>query len=543
MFLRIPLLALPLLLAPGGPGLRGPEYPFWGDLESGPHGVGFHTDWMLDHSRTYDTTFADGSRHAESKAPRPLLVNVWYPAVVDDADERMVHGDYFEIGSKDPRLDRLARELARYAEDGFVEWTLGKKPPALDDWDRGELERLLTTPTACVPDAEPAEGRFPLLVFHSGYGSSFEDNSVFCEYLASHGYVVVGSAFLDETGGSFNIDGREGSARDLAFLIDAFHDDPRVDWKHVAIAGHSGGAHVCLRFQARPRAPIEAVISLDTTQDYVSALDPHWLHTEAMRENIDAETTPLLVVAGPHAFFQACDALIHSERTYLTFRELDHNDYTSQGILCAEVAARRAQATRPREAEAAARDAATRRRGFEQCTDYIRLFLDARLKQSTTARELLASLYRRPPAGGELAHAEFVPVGTTTAAPYPDRSSTPPSPRQVRPFLREHGPEALLEIYERFRVSHPAAPLFHQQFAYALLYELVATGKEDQAALLAPAFHAWYPGLVGTYLWWTGRSSGDRYRDYRRYALKTARLLEPDNQEVARRLAQELAAP
>ena len=72
------------------------------------------------------------------------------------------------------------------------------------------------------------------MIYHGGYGSSFEDNSVLCEYLASHGYVVFGSAFQDEKGGSFNIDGKDGreitGVRSVRSVNETHHIRDLIEW-------------------------------------------------------------------------------------------------------------------------------------------------------------------------------------------------------------------------------------------------------------------------------------------------------------------------
>ena len=53
--------------------------PLWGELCPGPHAVGFKSTWGRDYSRRYNTTFDDKTTYASDKAPRPVLVNIWYP--------------------------------------------------------------------------------------------------------------------------------------------------------------------------------------------------------------------------------------------------------------------------------------------------------------------------------------------------------------------------------------------------------------------------------------------------------------------------------
>src|SRR5262245_36759314 len=82
-------------------GFAGAQAPLWGKLPPGPYAVGFAAGWQLDYSRRYNTTFDDKTSYAAGKAPRPVLVNHWYPAKPTDA-RRMQHRDYFNIATTDP---------------------------------------------------------------------------------------------------------------------------------------------------------------------------------------------------------------------------------------------------------------------------------------------------------------------------------------------------------------------------------------------------------------------------------------------------------
>src|SRR5262249_12931917 len=160
-----------------------------------------------------------------------------------------------------------------------------------------------------------------------------EDNAVLCEFLASHGFVVLGSAFQDQDGKGLNTDNREGSAGDLAFLIAHARTLPAVDWNHVGLVGHSAGAQASLVYRSQANTAVDAVVSLDTTQDYRGVSDPFWSFTPKVVKSADNLNCPLLMAAGPNAFFELADSLRHAERYYLTITGVDHNDYIAQGII------------------------------------------------------------------------------------------------------------------------------------------------------------------------------------------------------------------
>jgi hypothetical protein len=131
----------------------------------------------------------------------------------------MPHRDYLEIQSADPLLAKFSTKLAEYNRATIAKEVMGKPAKELTDREKLLLDQFLDTPTACVRNAPPVDGKFPLVIYHSGHGSSFEDNSVLCEFLASHGFIVLGSAFQKSDRTSLGVDGGHTSVRDMEFLI------------------------------------------------------------------------------------------------------------------------------------------------------------------------------------------------------------------------------------------------------------------------------------------------------------------------------------
>ncbi len=215
--------------------------PFWGKLAPGPHVVGFRSVWELDYSRAYKMVFDDKTVYGSVKSPRPILINIWYPAVRTDSPKPMPHRDYLAIQTTDPRLAKFAAKLVEYERARVCRELMRKKVAELTDQERRLVDQFWDTPTASFRDARPTEGKFPLVIYHGGAGSSVEENAVLCEFLASHGYVVISSAFQEPSGDSFNVDGRQGSARDLEFLIAFARRFGYVDWNRIGLVGHTPG--------------------------------------------------------------------------------------------------------------------------------------------------------------------------------------------------------------------------------------------------------------------------------------------------------------
>jgi predicted dienelactone hydrolase len=133
-----------------------------------------------------------------------------------------------------------------------------------------------------VRDADPAEGRFPLVLFSHGFGSDRRQSSTSCTHWASHGYVVaspdhVGNTMMDmiqmALGGML---GGHGLAermadvarlrpRDLIHLVEPLCADDKlgghIEASRIGAAGHSFGGWTALVAAARdPR--VAAVLGM-----------------------------------------------------------------------------------------------------------------------------------------------------------------------------------------------------------------------------------------------------------------------------------------
>ncbi|MEM7203675.1 MAG: hypothetical protein AAF628_25650 [Planctomycetota bacterium] len=479
-----------------------PAQDSWGPLPAGPDTVGFRTEIRLDRGRRYRTELDDGATYGGSgKAARPILVNLWYPAVPSDTPP-MPYRAYFDIGSDDPDVDRFAQAISAYAADVSATEMLGKAVADLDDVEGALWRRFLDLSTRAHPDAAPRPGPFPCVVYHSGAGSSFEDNSAFCEYLASHGYVVVGSAYPAANGRRFGVDAGDGSVRDMEFLARYVGELPYVDWRHIAFAGHSAGAQASMRAMLRPDCPADALVLFDSTADYYSLRIPNFRYlTEPALQQPGAYVRPMLVIAGPEATFEMCDQLTAADRTYLTVPELGHNEFILQGVLRLRVQGWLQEARSDSEgAEARARDVAREPdvvRLFVETCEAARLFLDAELCGARGPCDARWAAWAKNALGGAAPRVALAPAGQAGPAPYDPSAGGPPSPRQLRQVMAQRGVEGLIASLESHRDREPQSPVYDSTMLWgSVLYDLAATERLDDAK----ALHAWLAeiGVDGT---------------------------------------------
>ena len=505
-------------------------------LAPGPFAVGFRSSWAFDEGRTYRTVFDEGKTYGAEKSPRPVLVLLWYPAR-DPGGEPMPHGRYFSIASDDARLTRFADALSAYARGVFAEQVVGKPEADLDADGRAELAAALAAPTLCRLDAAPAGGPFPLVVYHCGAGSSFEDNAALCAYLASHGYVVLGSAFPRADGSALNIDAQRGSAEDVQFLVRWAHALAFADCRHVGLVGHSAGAQAMLMFASQPGCVGDALVLLDTTQDYYALGMP--LHESVVREateGIAVLTRPMLVAAGPEAMFALCDTLVNAERTYLTVPELGHDEYISQGHQRLDRIARQA-AAKPAAADKAelARTPLVRT-NYRALCETVREFLDAELRGSPEFASCVERA-RAQPWDPTVPCLVRVPRGVSDPEPYDVESDAPPTPRQFRRLLARDGVEDACLVLERFRDAKPQSPLFSStMFAGSMLYRMLEDGRRDDAARYYAALKAIPLPVMSLFEFLADISGMQKKPERALHLMQVAHDLDPEDAAVAAKL-------
>ncbi len=352
----------------------------WGELAAGPFAVGFRTAFKTDYGRHY------GPPAGEPGAPRqfrPIFVAAWYPAdVAATASGPMTYGDYLNVTAEDEAFASFAKRITAYVRDVTITYSLGRKPEEMDDAGRRELEEREQLPLRAVRDAPSAAGRFPVIVCHPGLGGSYEDNTVLCEYLASHGYVVVSSVFQPEEGTSLNLDwDLSRSHKDLSFLMNVIAESPQADLARVGAVGQSYGAQALLAWSSEPNCPLKAVVSLDSTVEYWPTDEPK-PGFDKLREPLarDANITAawlLFAVKQNNPNWSRWDYLTQNPVWFAATGPLGHDDFISQGLIgtlaCSEDSG----------------EAERLRQRYDAVCSLTRRFLDAFVKDEREAREAL----------------------------------------------------------------------------------------------------------------------------------------------------------
>lgn len=145
-------------------------------------------------------------------------------------------------------------------------------PAAASKW-AALLMGSSNVPLWAVRDAPLATGHFPVVIYAPSDSSVAWENADLCEYLASHGYVVLASPSMGASTRDMTDDlpGIDTQARDISFLISYAKTLPDADLSKVAVAAWSWGGISSLFAAARdPR--IDALVAMDGSMRYYPGL-------------------------------------------------------------------------------------------------------------------------------------------------------------------------------------------------------------------------------------------------------------------------------
>ena len=219
----------------------------------GPHQVGLKVVEQYDYSRTYRYSTDELGKPYTGERARPLQTLIWYPAA-NAAGTPMTVGDYGKL-------------LATVTSFGKA-----KMPAQAQEWIDG-MTPTLAMPLWAVRDAPLSAGRFPVVIYAPSFSAMSWENADLCEYLASHGYVVIASPDMGVVtrGMTDDLPGISAQARDISFLIGYAQTLPDTDMSEVAVAGFSWGGISNLFAAARDNR-IDALVALDGSMRYFAGL-------------------------------------------------------------------------------------------------------------------------------------------------------------------------------------------------------------------------------------------------------------------------------
>ncbi|TGE07667.1 dienelactone hydrolase family protein [Hymenobacter fodinae] len=400
-------------------------------LAPGPHHVGVRIVQQYDYARGYkgNTDLVTGKPTTGERA-RPMQTLVWYPAQKGGAPVR--YAEYVRSEATDENFT-----LTEAQADAFLaskrQWFSAKVGPK-------QAQTLLDQRMWAVRNAPAVAGKFPVIIYAAGGGGAAHENADLCEYLASHGYLVLASRNLGTRTRNINIDeeGLESTARDIEFLLAYAQTLPQADMAHVAATGWSWGG-LANALAASRDSRIKALVSFDGTQqrEFAKAvsrtqLNVPWLYVQRRPESVrelsanGMETSSILLNEAKYA-----------DLYHVVMNPMEHPDFMSLGLRVAQ----------PQPANEYSR--AEVEKAYYWTCRYTLEFLNANIKGDANGRQFLD---RTPAQNGVPAH---------MARQYHLPAQQEPAPTQAgfAAALAKEGFGHALEIYRRMQQQNASFAL------------------------------------------------------------------------------------
>nr|WP_298793282.1 acyl-CoA thioester hydrolase/BAAT C-terminal domain-containing protein [uncultured Allomuricauda sp.] len=342
-----------------------PEVPFSNFMEYGEYSVGFKTLFTTDDSRE-SVPYADwsGKLYPEHKASegRKLPIHIWYPT--SDKSKLLSYAYFVKLMTAQTEED-LKRESDTFAKKIFAYQVNQLKGE--DGFTMAQLDTLLALKTNASLNTHPIQQKFPLVIFPNGASPAYQ--SILCEYLASHGFVVAAVALKGEFSHvrGTSVKGLETAVSDLQFTLGQLFKLPNVNKEEVALIGNAMASSICASLASRNKK-IKALISLEG--GLLSQFEQNILNETNFYEP-QRITLPLLAIYAPHPSIspEQIYHLNYSERYFAHFPEMSEFHFLNFGPFEAYVP------------NIIGQPKGDVKKGFKVSAELVLAFLDAKLKQ------------------------------------------------------------------------------------------------------------------------------------------------------------------
>jgi hypothetical protein len=303
-------------------------FPQWGRLEPGPYAVGYTVMQKIDHSRTFGPRTDLPNRITLDDHPRPIQINVWYPAVKNDSIERMKYEGYVEWIGVIGKTHTLNDDAKKTGRDEFTKYFSSFGTP------KEKIVQLMNTVTAAIKNGIHEKGLFPLILFAPGIGDSPVMHTIICEYLASQGYIVasvpsMGWAMREMFPTASCV---ETQTRDLEYTMTVMREYPSVDIRRIGAVGFSLGSCSALILAMR-NIDLDAVVSLDGSigfKDRITLVKESPFYNPV---NVRIPFLHLNVMGNKRNDLVIIDSMRSSLRTIIGIKGIGHMNFTSIGMV------------------------------------------------------------------------------------------------------------------------------------------------------------------------------------------------------------------
>ena len=289
-------------------------------LNYGPYQVGFRIEQQYDSTRIYQPS--------KGITYRPLSIHIWYPAKKASTDNLMLYGTYIGLETqREVFAITDSTQVVTYCTNvvgGYRQYALTfmkNLTVSIDD--------ILHAPTKAIYKATPVNRRFPVIVYAPSLSKSANQNHIACEYLASHGYIIISVASAGEQSQTMTKDtaGIMAQVRDLEYITAQAQQLPNVDTSKIGTFGFSWGGMANVIYQMR-NPNVKALACWDGSTEY----QDYDLIKTVSDFNPDKLTVPYLYFSNQNedwSTFPFFRSLAITTKHLYRLKKLEHAEFTA----------------------------------------------------------------------------------------------------------------------------------------------------------------------------------------------------------------------
>ncbi|MEQ8627326.1 hypothetical protein [Ekhidna sp.] len=231
-----------------------PSYSLWKNLEPGPYQVGFKTIDYIDKSRSIPGGLSDNRFF-------PIQISIWYPTTDQwSIDKALPFEHYFFKTAQKNDFNEMNEQQKAQAMDIFFNYA--KYGLSIEFTADGKQE-IGSKPTAAMANVREAPGSFPVLL--AGHDGGVWKMSTLCEYLASHGYVVISTGPLSGSNRLFRQNTQQvinRRIRTFEIVRGMLDDFPNINQSQIGLLGLNSDGISTLLYQMK-NLTANAMVSID----------------------------------------------------------------------------------------------------------------------------------------------------------------------------------------------------------------------------------------------------------------------------------------
>lgn len=292
------------------------------DLEYGPYKVGFESYKTYDDTRPYFL--------GEDTISRPLLIHLWYPSRDKIKGDALDYKHYIDLIAVRENYGTVKSEIDQNSFNYVSAYSdFAKRGFALDTsvHTRQILDATVYARSGLSLQENGPE--FPLLIYAPSNSKSSVQNHVICEYLASHGFIILSVA----SAGPNSIRRENIAESTMAQVIDMEHilkfceDSLNIEYTGLGLFGFSSGGQANTIFQMRNER-VAAVFSMDGGQEY-GAYSVVYKMADFKLEKTNVPYCSVVNNYKDFSIYPLYNSVLTSEKYMFQMPCLDHNGFIS----------------------------------------------------------------------------------------------------------------------------------------------------------------------------------------------------------------------